>query len=178
MNRPYLLVARSLLMITVFAVLLGGVAMAQETAAPNQEGFEQMVDGLLSHTVNEVRVEDLGQKPDALLLDSREKGEFKVSHIEGARWVGYDDFSASRLKKIPKDQEIIVYCSVGYRSEKIAEQLRELGYTNVSNLYGGIFDWVNKEQPVVDKKDRPTDCVHPYDENWGQWVFKCKKEYN
>ena len=142
-----------------------------------QQGFEQMVDGLLDHSVTEVRVNELTQKPEALLLDAREKGEFKVSHLEGARWIGYDDFDMGRVADIPKDQEIVVYCSVGYRSEKISEKLQEAGFTNVANLYGGIFDWVNNDQPVVDKKEQPTNEVHPYDENWGQWVFKGEKHY-
>ncbi len=142
-----------------------------------QDGFEQMVDGLLDHSVPEVRVADLKEKPQAILLDAREKGEFKVSHIEGARWIGYDDFDATRVADVPKDQEIVVYCSVGYRSEKISEQLKSLGYTNVCNLYGGIFDWVNHEMPVVDKKEKPTNSVHPYNEDWGQWVFKGEKDY-
>ena len=39
---------------------------------------------------------------------------------------------------------IIVYCSIGVRSEDIGEKLKELGYTKILNLYGGIFDWKNK----------------------------------
>lgn len=142
-----------------------------------QNGFEQMVDGLLDHSVAEVRVTELQKKQEALLLDAREKGEFKVSHLEGARWIGYDDFDMQRVADIPKDQEIVVYCSVGYRSEKISEKLQAAGFTNVANLYGGIFDWVNNDQPVVDKKEQPTTEVHPYNEDWGQWVFKGEKQY-
>lgn len=136
-----------------------------------------MVDNLLDHSVQEVQVEDLDQKPEALLLDAREKKEYKVSHIQGARWIGYNKFDPKVLKDVPKDQEIIVYCSVGYRSEKITQQLTELGYTNVSNLLGGIFDYTNKGNQVVDKKEEPTENVHPYNETWGKWVFKANKTY-
>jgi rhodanese-related sulfurtransferase len=75
-----------------------------------------------------------------VLIDSREKREFEVSHIDNAVWVGYDTFKMKRIKHIPKDQKIVVYCSVGYRSEKIAEKLIKKGYTKVSNLYGGVFE--------------------------------------
>ena len=48
-----------------------------------------------------------------------------------------------KVEDIARESTIVVYCSVGYRSEKIAEELDKLGFTNVSNLYGGIFEWIN-----------------------------------
>jgi predicted sulfurtransferase len=77
---------------------------------------------------------------------------------------------------MPKDTPIIVYCSVGYRSEKVAEQIIAAGYTQVSNLYGGIFEWVNEEQPVYDTKGK-TQKVHAYNKVWGVWLRKGKKVY-
>jgi rhodanese-related sulfurtransferase len=79
----------------------------------------------------------------ATLLDTREREEFNVSHLPRARWVGYDDFDLKRVANIPKTDTIIVYCSIGYRSERIGEKLKKAGYTNVYNLYGGIFQWKN-----------------------------------
>lgn len=138
--------------------------------------YHLMLRGLLSHTVNEVSVEDLSKKEDIILLDAREKEEFEVSHIENAIWVGYNDFDIKRVENLPKDKEVVVYCSVGYRSEKVAEKLEEAGFENVANLYGGIFEWKNKEQNVVNEEG-VTEEVHAFDKKWGIWLENGKKIY-
>lgn len=141
-------------------------------SAENSRMFDAMLSTLLRHSVNELRARDAGDVTPFLMLDARESAEFEVSHLPGARWVGYKDFSLRRLAGIDKHQAIVVYCSVGYRSEKIAEQLQAAGYTKVYNLVGGIFEWANYGKPLVDKNNRPTREVHPYDKTWGRWLKK------
>jgi 3-mercaptopyruvate sulfurtransferase SseA len=70
-----------------------------------------------------------------------------------------------------------VYCSVGYRSEKVSEQLRQAGYQTVYNLYGGIFEWKNQGHPVVNAEGEPTERVHAYNRSWGVWLKKGDKVY-
>ncbi len=84
--------------------------------------------------------------------------------------MGYKDFSAQRLKGVDRRKAIVVYCSVGYRSEKIAEQMQAAGYQRVYNLVGGIFEWANYGKPLVDRDGKPTRAVHPYDAVWGRWL--------
>jgi len=127
-------------------------------------------------TVDELSIEK-NTNTGLILLDAREINEFRVCHIEGARCVGYNHFSIELMKDIPKDAEIVVYCSLGVRSEQIGEKLKEAGYENVKNLYGGIFEWKYQDQIVVDKKGNKTDKVHTYDENWSQWLLKGEKVY-
>ena len=141
------------------------------------KSYELMLNTLLSHSVPELSVSDLDTVQHAVLLDAREKNEFEVSKIENAQWVGYDDFSLDRVKDIPKDEEIIVYCSVGYRSEKVSEQLIEAGFTNVHNLYGGIFEWKNQGKVVVDSTNAETERVHAYSRVWGIWLKRGEKVY-
>ena len=71
-----------------------------------------------------------------------------------------------------------MYCSVGYRSERIGEKLIKEGYSNVFNLYGGIFDWVNNDNPVYDFNEKVYK-VHAYNKDWGKWVENesCEKVY-
>jgi rhodanese-related sulfurtransferase len=138
--------------------------------------YQAMLKKLLSHTVPETTVEEAKFKKEVFFLDAREPKEYAVSHIEGSTHVGYDHFDLSKMPVMPMDTPIIVYCSVGYRSEKIAEQLIAEGYTKVSNLYGGIFEWVNEEQPVYDKRGK-TQKVHAYNKIWGVWLNKGKKVY-
>jgi len=133
---------------------------------------------LLSHSVPEVTVPQVKTMNDALLLDAREWKEYQVSHLKNAKFVGYDQFDLDKLKLINKNQKIVVYCSVGYRSEKIADKLKQAGYANVSNLYGGIFEWVNQGNVVVDEKGTATENIHAYSKAWSVWLNKGVKVYD
>ncbi|HAF78076.1 MAG TPA: rhodanese-like domain-containing protein, partial [Maribacter sp.] len=82
------------------------------------------------------------------------------------------------LESLPdKTQPIIVYCSIGVRSEDIGEKLKELGYTKILNLYGGIFDWKNKGGQVFNSKEIPTDSVHAFSRHWGKLLQEGIKVY-
>ncbi len=139
--------------------------------------YEQMLQGLLSRNVQEVSASEVAAMENVVLLDAREWNEYAVSHIKGAEWIGYDDFNMMRVAHLDKEEKIVVYCSVGYRSEKITEQLMEFGYTNVANMYGSLFEWMNQGYPVYDESGKRTDKIHAYDEHWGQWVKKGVRVY-
>ena len=137
-----------------------------------------MLKTLLSHSVPEVTVSQVKVMSNKVLLDSREWNEYEVSHLGNSIFVGYDNFEIDKVKSINKNQKIIVYCSVGYRSEKIADKLKQAGFTDVSNLYGGIFEWVNQGNPVVDSKGKITENVHAYSKTWGVWLNRGVKVYD
>ena len=120
------------------------------------------------------------QKTDAILLDTRELKEYEVSHLKDALYVGYDEFNLKNTTKQlnNKDQMIVVYCSLGVRSEDIAEQLKKEGYTNVYNLFGGIFEWKNNNHKVYDNKEEPTENVHAFSKKWSKWLLKGNKIYD
>jgi rhodanese-related sulfurtransferase len=138
-----------------------------------------MLKALINKSIPIVAVADLSaaQISSSIFIDSRGKNEFEVSHIKDAKWVGYDNFDISRMKGVKKDASIIIYCSVGYRSEKIGEKLISDGYTNVKNMYGGIFEWVNQGKPIVNQKEEPTLKIHGYSKAWGIWLSKGEKVY-
>lgn len=140
--------------------------------------YSLMLSTLLSHSVPEVSAQEVDVKMEEIIfIDSREKAEYEVSHIKDAIWVGYDSLDFTNVECLAKDSKLVVYCSVGYRSEKVAEKLKAKGFTNVSNLYGGIFEWKNQGNQVVDKKNQPTDSVHAYNKMWGIWLNKGVKVY-
>lgn len=161
--------------ITLYVAILLSLNLFAQQKTINPE-FNNMLKTLLTHTVHEVLPTEITSNKNIVYLDAREKKEFKVSHIKEATWVGYDTFNIKRVKDIPKNQKIVVYCSVGYRSEKIAEKLISAGYTDVSNLYGGIFEWVHENKEVVNKKGI-TQEVHAYDKEWGKWLDKGIKKF-
>ncbi|MCB0445038.1 MAG: rhodanese-like domain-containing protein, partial [Gelidibacter sp.] len=92
-------------------------------------------------SVTEARMLQLQGK--AILVDARNREEFEVSAIASAKHINSHPFSFEEFEKsFPnKNELIIVYCSLGVRSEDFAEKLKKIGYTQVKNLYGGIFEW-------------------------------------
>lgn len=155
-------------------MLLMGLLPSAGCAQPAD--FDAMVKGLIDGDVNLVYPDSL-PAAQPVFLDAREAEEYAVSHIPGAVWVGYDDFDLARTNTFDKDAKIVVYCSVGYRSERIARKLQKAGFTNVSNLYGGIFHWVNEDNQVVDANG-PTKRVHTYNAKWSKWLLKGEKVHD
>ncbi len=101
-----------------------------------------------------------------LVLDARTAAEYQVSHLRDAVLVDAGRPSLRPLAGRAKNDPIVVYASVGYRSARLAHWLAGQGYTNVRNLSGGIFQWANEDRPVF-RDGRPTTEVHPYDRRWG-----------
>lgn len=143
----------------------------------NSGAYNVMLKTMLSHDVDEVSVEDLDTMKDVVYIDSREQEEYNVSHIKNAVWVGYEDFDIKRMKGVDKSSNIVVYCSVGKRSEEVTEKLLAAGYKDVANLYGGIFEWVNSGKPVYNKNGK-TNKVHAYSKMWGVWLKEGEKVYS
>ena len=139
--------------------------------------FNTVLGIILKHNVKEITVPEAAKRKQAIFFDAREKKEYAVSHIRNSVYVGYNDFDLQRLKNITKGSEIIVYCSIGKRSEKITQKLAQAGFRNVSNLYGGIFEWVNLGHEVVDARGKATLKVHAFGKFWGQWLDKGEKVY-
>jgi len=113
---------------------------------------------------------------DFQVLDTREKEEFNVSHLQNSLWVGYDTFDINSLEELDKEKPILVYCTVGARSQDIGEKLKKEGFKNVFNLYGGIIQWSNEGLPLF-KDNKPTEKVHTYSKSWGIWLNKGEKVY-
>jgi rhodanese-related sulfurtransferase len=119
--------------------------------------------------------ERLANGPAPVLLDTRSPAEYHVSHLPGAIFADYDRFDEQSAAHLDRKAPIIVYCTVGYRSERIGERLKKMGFTDVHNLYGGIFEWVNTGHSVVGSDNQPTTRVHTYNADWGKWLDKGEK---
>ena len=145
-----------------------------------QESLDDLLKRHNKNNVPYITVQELAMpKTNAIILDARELNEYKVSHLNEAIHVGYDEFQLETLENtIPKkDQSIVVYCSIGIRSEVIADQLKKAGYTKVKNLYGGIFEWKNNDYKIYNATQIETDSVHIYSKTWSKWLKKGIKVY-
>ncbi|OAD45208.1 rhodanese-like domain-containing protein [Polaribacter atrinae] len=144
-----------------------------------QKKLDKLLNKFNKNNVPYISVDTL-TTTKAILLDAREEQEYNVSHLENAILVGFDDFNINEtLEKLPTDKnaKIVVYCSLGIRSEIVANKLIKNGYTNVFNLYGGIFEWKNNNFKVMDTLGNTTEKVHAFNKEWGKWLTKGEKVY-
>jgi len=144
-----------------------------------QNNIPQVLKELNKETVPYIKVNDIKDRKNLVFLDAREPKEYKVSHIQYAIPVGFDHFKPNNVTEIVKDKNvtIVVYCSIGVRSEKIGEKLQKLGYKNVYNLYGGIFEYKNTGGKVVNNQNKVTDSVHAFNKSWSVYLTKGIKVY-
>ena len=146
----------------------------------SQDTIDEALQKYNTHEVPYLTVgEAIDNNKDYLFLDARRKEEYVVSHIENANFVGTSKLNVEEMSNFAPDKNgpIIVYCSIGVRSEKTAGQFLEAGYTNVYNLYGGIFEWINQGHPIVDNLGNETDKVHAFSKYWGKFLTKGVKVY-
>ena len=152
-------------------LLISSATFAQVEPHCSDPEFSAKVNDYVRGTVPLIDVNDLNEQRDKfIVLDAREPDEYRVSHIAGATNIGYDKPDYNILAEIPTDAAIVVYCSIGYRSEKIGEKLIQRGYNNVSNLYGGIFEWGNRSFDLVNKDGHITDTLHTFSRSWSKWA--------
>ena len=145
----------------------------------SQKNIDATLKKLNKNSVPYISVEELASAQNLILLDTRQKEEFTVSKIKNAVWVGYKKFKIEDIqKKIPnRNTPIVVYCSIGVRSEDIGEKLQNHGYTKVKNLYGGIFEWKNKGRAVYNAQNKKTKKVHAFSKQWGKLLTNAEKIY-
>jgi sodium/bile acid cotransporter 7 len=98
--------------------------------------------------------------PDVVFIDVRKKKEQAISMIPGA--VSEDAFIADLDRY--RDKKIIAYCTISYRSGKLAKRLGQKS-VRVINLKEGLLGWVHAEGPLVDD-GKPIQRLHVYGRKW------------
>ena len=85
------------------------------------------------------------ENPDAIIVDVRRDEEFKAGHIPGAVLLTLETITADTAAKVlpDKNQLLLIYCRSGRRSKIAANNLLELGYTNIIE-FGGIIDYTGE----------------------------------
>ncbi|MGD8384189.1 MAG: Grx4 family monothiol glutaredoxin [Lysobacterales bacterium] len=92
--------------------------------------------------VRQMSVTELKERLDngsVILVDVRGKDERELASVDGAR--GMDEDTMREIESLPKDTALAFICHTGNRSRVAAEHFRKLGFTDVSNVVGGIDAW-------------------------------------
>jgi sulfur-carrier protein adenylyltransferase/sulfurtransferase len=132
-----------------------GIEKPKDATGPLEVARDKNVSGAVVDGIPQISVQELKRKQDAhenfFLLDVREPHEVPIASL-GAPLIPVGSLE-SRIGEIPvaKDAEIVIHCRSGARSQKAALILKNAGFTNVSNLAGGILDWADKIDPSLPK---------------------------
>lgn len=160
------------------AVAVGAVGRAQDASAIENKGptWAAMLALVRERfpQVSQLSTAELAAwrndaaRPQPVLLDAREPAEFAVSRLPGAVRVAPDTTAKAILARIEPGRPVVVYCSVGYRSSRLAARLTEGGRRDVHNLEGSIFAWANEGRPLVAGDEQSAKQVHPFDAGFGK----------
>jgi len=169
----FVLVHRYFMSLIIFIVLLhvstGAVsavvaAPLNDDAAKRQHAYELYAD-YRKHFPQVEEIEpraaiDFLEAADVVFLDVRKTEEQQVSMIPGAitKETFMDNLERYRGKRI------IAYCTISYRSGKLAAKLERKGIS-VVNLKAGLLGWVHAGGPLV-RQQQPVQQLHVYGRKW------------
>ncbi len=133
----------SLLIFGTFFICIDGVSSyGQLLAGDDLEALEISVDEAAEMVVD-------GRFD--VILDVRQPEEYEQIHIPGALLIPLNTLEEKAKEKLSDpNTAILTHCRSGRRSLKATKILREMGYTNVVSLKGGIIAWKEKGYPVVE----------------------------
>lgn len=98
---------------------------------------------------SEISVKEAAEMRDdgAFILDVREPSEWDEFHIPGATLIPLGEL-ASRVDELPQDQDIVVVCRSGNRSQQGRDILLDAGFDKVTSMAGGVNDWRSAGYPI------------------------------
>lgn len=104
--------------------------------------------------VPEIDVETLKKRLDNgdkfVLLDVREKFEYDIARISGAKLIPLGELH-SRMSELDSADEIVIHCKVGGRSAQAVRELQAAGFSKLWNVEGGILAWADRIDPSMAK---------------------------
>ena len=89
--------------------------------------------------------EAIDQDDSVVLIDVRTEGAFRNGHIPEA--ILFNMFSPDfqqKIKSLDRNKKYFIYCRSGARSAHACSMMAHMGFKELSNLYGGLFDWNGK----------------------------------
>lgn len=92
----------------------------------------------------------LFESKQVLMFDIREPKEHATGVASGAVLLPMSQLN-QRLQEIPKDpaQPVLLICNTQNRSGKVAQSMKEAGWTNVRYVHGGMSGWAKNGWPMV-----------------------------
>ncbi|MGE7763050.1 rhodanese-like domain-containing protein [Peribacillus sp. NPDC097895] len=95
--------------------------------------------GINNITATELKAE-LNNKGSKQFIDVRTPNEYRGKHIKGFKNIPLNELG-KRAQELSKDKEVVVICQSGMRSSSASKALKKLGFTEVTNVKGGMSSW-------------------------------------
>ena len=135
-------------LLSVFFFLILVVTFSGCKQAESESGSGKVIAKI--HRLKADEFYQMSTDNPGIYLDVRTQAEFNQSKIPNALLadIYLTDFE-SKIQRLPRDQAIYVYCTVGARSMQAARILQKNGFEKIYNLDGGIMDWARNRYPVT-----------------------------
>ncbi len=125
----------------------------EDVAAYVVGGDAVRASGLPMADLPNVAAPDLHRRLQAdrrlVVLDVREPFEWDEGHVAGALHIPMRDVAA-RVAEIPRDRPIALVCRGGPRSSLVGSLLLARGFTNLTNVWGGMTGWMEAGLPLAE----------------------------
>ncbi|MGL6277938.1 MAG: rhodanese-like domain-containing protein [Gaiella sp.] len=139
--------SRVLLAVIAAALALAVVGCGDSTTA--DEGAATGTAASPVSLVPPVEARQVIEENEVEVLDVRTPEEFSAGHLAGATLIDfYEPDFEQRIDELDRDTAYVVYCRSGNRSGQAAALMRELGFTAVTDVDGGIEAWEAAGLPV------------------------------
>ena len=155
--------------LAIVGIFLGMIAGCQLTTDQSEAGRQQKIATIYTKLsrkfpqVKEITVQELQQlqqQEKTILVDVRTPEEQSISMIPGA--ISQTEFEQNLDHY--QNYLIVVYCTIGYRSGKYAQQLLQSGL-NIYNLEGSLLAWSHINGKLVNKTGF-TKQIHVFSRQW------------
>jgi len=123
---------------------------AQSTSSDGTFGNKNQIIGSISPKEGLTILEKNRDSPNFIILDVRTPQEYNPEHISGAINVDYNSYSfRTNLNQLDKGKTYLIYCRSGRRSGLALDVMRELSFSEVHNIAGGILAWKANSLPYL-----------------------------
>jgi len=140
---------RTLLIVVLFFVLSVAISGCMgDKKSENNTITNINESGKNTYTnINVQQAKEMIDRGEVFILDVRTPKEYAQGHINGSTLLAVQDIPSNeldlKLKELPMDRPIIVYCWSGIRSAAASTILANNGFSKVYNMQGGISTWIN-----------------------------------
>ncbi len=125
-------------------------ATTEDATAEQTDAVESAAGGIRLVSATEGAAIQESPPEDLVILDVRTPEEFDAGHLDGAIMLDfYEPDFADRLAELDPDVPYLLYCRSGNRSGQTAEILRDLGFSDVADVDGGVVAWADAGLPLT-----------------------------
>lgn len=147
-NKMWRWVTLFLVLMVLSAATLAGCGVTKQSATPTAVSQAAVSTPFVQRVAPEKALEIIREHkgdPKFVILDVRTPQEYQSGHIAGAVNI---DFYASdfpkQLNALDKSKTYVVYCRSGHRSGQAVSLMKQLGFTHIYDIQGGLSTWMRK----------------------------------